>query len=60
MVDLKKLRKMRGLTQVDVARAIGCPRPMYALMEKGELTPRTEELEALAKLYNVSLSYLQK
>jgi len=60
MDRLKQLRKMRRLTQVEVCRAIGCPRPIYSLMEQGKLPPRPEDLSALAKLYNVSVSYLQK
>ena len=60
MTDLKQLRKMRGVTQVDVARAIDCPRPIYALIEKGEMPPRPGDLEALAAYFNVSVGYLRK
>lgn len=60
MKRLKQLRKMRRLTQVDVCRAIDRPRPMYALMENGKITPREEDLTALAQLYNVSVQYLKK
>lgn len=60
MERLKQLRKMRRLTQVDVCRAIDCPRPMYALMESGKISPRDKELVALAQLYNVSVQYLKK
>lgn len=60
MVDLKQLRNSRHLTQVDVARAIGRPRPLYALMEQGKLELSPEDLEKLAVLYNVSVQYLQK
>ena len=60
MERLKQLRHLRRLTQVEVCRAIDCPRPLYALMEQGKLAPGDKELAALAKLYNVSEQYLQR
>lgn len=60
MATLKQLRKSRHLTQLDVARAISCPRPIYALIEGGKLAPREGDYEALAGLYNVSVGYLKK
>lgn len=60
MDRLKYLRKTRRMTQVDVSRAAGIPRPLYALMEQGKLEPDDKEYKALAGLYNVSVAYLQK
>ncbi len=60
MDQLKKLRLKNKLTQVDVARAIDCPRPIYSLMEQGRMTPTAQQWASFAKLYNVSVSYLQK
>lgn len=60
MQQLKKLRLKNKLTQVDVARAIGCARPIYSLMEQGRMEPSEVQWAAFAKLYNVSVSYLQK
>lgn len=60
MERLKQLRHLRRLTQVEVCRAIDCPRPLYALMEQGKIAPGEKELVALAKLYNVSTQYLQR
>jgi len=60
MERLKQLRHLRRLTQVEVSRAIGCPRPLYALMEQGKLSPGEKELTALARFYNVSVQYLQR
>ena len=59
MDRLKQLRKIRRMTQVEVCRAIGCPRPLYALIEQGALPPREQDLKALASLYKVSVQYLQ-
>ena len=60
MERLKQLRHLRRMTQVDVCRAIDCPRPIYALMEQGKIAPGEKELQALARLYNVSVQYLQR
>lgn len=60
MESLKRLRLKNRLTQVDVARAINCPRPIYVLLEQGRLDPQPEQLAAFSKLYNVSVSYLTK
>ncbi len=58
MDRLKQLRRLRRMTQVEVCRAIDCPRPLYALMEQGKLKPREQDYLALAELYNVSVNYL--
>lgn len=59
-MKLKNLRKTRRWTQVEVSRAADIPRPLYALMEQGKLTPTQQNYEALADIYNVSVQYLQK
>ena len=35
LTPLRKLRLSRGLTQAEVARAIGCEQPAYSRMEAG-------------------------
>ncbi len=60
MQRLKNLRRTRRLTQVDVSRQCGIPRPLYALIEQGKLPPSQAQYEALSTLYNVSVQYLQK
>lgn len=60
MQRLKNLRKTRRWTQVEVSRATDIPRPLYALMEQGKLTPSEKDYQALASVYNVSVQYLQK
>ncbi len=57
---MKNLRRLLRLTQVDVSRATEIPRPLYALMEQGKLTPNEAQYKALAELFNVSVQYLQK
>ena len=50
MQDLKQARKQKGLTQSDVAVAIGVSQQAYAKYENGQVVPNDE---TLAKLYDV-------
>lgn len=42
-------RKARGLTQEDVAKFLGCSRPTYIAIEKGDRPIRSEELVRLSE-----------
>ena len=55
--NLFKLRKSMGLTQQQVADAVGIKRSTYAYYERGT-TPTLEVIEKLAKVFNVTASYL--
>jgi len=44
-------RKARALTQEEVASHIGCSRPTYIAMEKGERSLKPEEITKLAALF---------
>jgi transcriptional regulator with XRE-family HTH domain len=50
---IKKLRKGAGLTQEQVAHAIGVARTTYLAIEAGQRELNVSELEALAELYKV-------
>jgi putative transcriptional regulator len=50
-----KLREQSGLTQEEVARALGLSRQRYSLVEKGERDLSIEELESLAGLFGVTI-----
>lgn len=54
---LKKLREERGLSQAEVAKAIGVGRTTYLKYETGENKP-TRKLEELSRLFSVSYDYL--
>ena len=55
---LKQLRKQRGLTQAEVAAAIGVTRSVVSLYETEMRQPSPDMIVALARLYGVSTDYL--
>lgn len=57
---LAALRMKAGLKQDDAALVIGRARSTVAGYERGLSTPSREALSKLAKLYNVSLDYLDR
>ena len=52
------LRKQNGLSQSELAEKIGVPMPVIAGWESSDISPDTESLLKLAKLYNISLDKL--
>ena len=56
--NLLKLRKERGLTQVDVANAVGIRVLTYQHYEYGEREPRLSKLIAFADFYHLTLDEL--
>lgn len=58
MDRLKIFRKERGLTQTQVADAVGLGRQAYAYYEKGEREPSTETLCKLADFFGVTVDEL--
>ena len=56
--NLLTLRKMRKLSQEQVAERVGVSRQAYAKWESGETTPDVGACMELAKLYDVSLDAL--
>ena len=55
---LKQLRKQRGMTQTEVAAAIGVTRSVVSLYETEMRQPSPDMIVALARLYGVSTDYL--
>lgn len=55
---LKNLRLAQGLTQVEVATALGVSQPNFRRWETGERAPSGETLERLADFFHVSTDYL--
>lgn len=56
--NLIQLRKMRKMTQEDIAEAIGVTRQSIAKWESGETIPDLEKCRLLAELFEVSLDDL--
>lgn len=57
---LKAARKNRGLRQDDTAAYLGVQRQSVSQWERGANGPSRENLEKLAKLYNVDIDYLRQ
>lgn len=57
-VRLKELRKENGLTQEQVAEALGKKREVYRRYECGERKLRAELVVKLAEFYDVSTDYI--
>ena len=55
---IKELRKARGLTQLEVANAIGVGRPTYCNWELGEYEIDIASLIKLAKFHGVTTDYI--
>lgn len=51
--NMKRLRIEKGLTQEDVARAIGITWRNYQRYERGAVVPRSYNIEAAAKVFGV-------
>ena len=55
---LKELRQHKGVTQREVANAIGCSSQTYAKYERGEREPDLFTLKQLSKYFGVSIDYI--
>lgn len=55
---LVRLRKEKGLTQLDLAEAVKVSRQAVSKWESGGGIPSTENLRGLSELYGVSIDYL--
>lgn len=55
---LLALRKQNGLSQEELAEKLGISRQAVSKWERAEASPDTENLIALAKIYNISLDKL--
>lgn len=55
---LKAAREAAGMSQADVAKAIGVSQPAYCYMENGDKVPSLPVAKQLAKTLKTSLDYL--
>ncbi|MBS5866230.1 MAG: helix-turn-helix domain-containing protein [Coriobacteriaceae bacterium] len=58
MYKIAEARKRKGLSQLDLANAIGTTQQQVAKWESGKIDPRVSSLEKIASALNVTLSYL--
>jgi transcriptional regulator with XRE-family HTH domain len=54
MDKLREWRRLRMMTQAEVAQAVGVSANAYAAWERGEATPRLAHLRRLARVLKVS------
>lgn len=57
-MKLKYLRSLRGITQKEVSRAIGCSEVVYNRYENGEREPSIDMLVKLADFFEVTIDFL--
>lgn len=57
---LRALRKECGMTQQDVAEALGCAKSTISMYEKNQREPAFEIIEALADIFNVPIARLME
>ena len=58
MMDIKKFRKEKGLSQEDIAKALSITQASYSYKETGIRKFNIEELKALKKILQVSYDEL--
>lgn len=56
---VRELRKQRGATQSEIGAAVGVERATITGIETGAAMPGRETMTALAKLFGVSLDYIE-
>lgn len=55
---LKELRLAKGVTQLMVAKEIGCSESAYAHYERNEREPDIATLKSLSRYFNESIDYI--
>lgn len=55
--NLKRLRKERGLYQIDLAMVLGIKQPYYSQLESGKKEISLEQLIKIADEYSLPLDY---
>ena len=58
-MTLKERRKAAGLSQQEVAKAMGVNQSAVCQWETGKIKPRKKRLEKLAELYHCSVEELE-
>lgn len=58
MVAIKKLRELKGITQMQMANALKVSRGSVAMWETGRAFPRAEMLPAIARLLGCTIDEL--
>lgn len=56
--NLREVRSKLGLSQVDIAKAIGMQQAQYSTYERGDNRPSIDVLEKLVVKFNININYL--
>ena len=56
--NLRYLRKRKGVTQTEVAKALGIPTTTYNAYETGQNVPRDEMKRRIADYYDRSVQFI--
>ena len=59
-MNLKQRRKEMGMTQTDVAKAVGVSLFAYQNWEREVTTPKPENMEKLCKVLNIKLEEIKE
>ena len=57
-MDIKSIRKQRGITSTEVAHALGVTQGYYSFLENGKRRFTSEQVEQLSKLLHISFDSL--
>lgn len=57
-VNLKRVRKEKGISQEELANALGFSQPHIVKIELGQVNTSISHVSAIAKALDVSVSYL--
>lgn len=58
MNNLKKLRKVKGLSQIELAKKLGVSQETVSKWESGKVIPDIKNLISMKTIFNVSIDYL--
>ena len=56
--NLRLLRKRKGVSQTEVAQALGIPASTYNAYETGQNVPRDDMKKAIAKYFDRSVQFI--
>ena len=56
--NLRYLRKRKGVTQIEVARALGVPATTYNAYETGQNVPKDDMKQRIAEYYGRSVQFI--
>lgn len=57
---IKRLRVLKGRTQIELGNAIGLPKQSVSLIEKGQRRVSSEELEKICHFFGIPVEFLLK